>query len=227
MSSYLIRTFETLIYGHKVIFIDDLHHVKSLNQNEVLTKINTFLLQNPKTFFLLEYHDSVNKSTIESYLIQEIIQTYSDNKILPSDIRLNFLTPKDNYLLYHQKDFSMFDKQTLIKKFIIPFFSNINLFIFSPTNNFQNYLINALFEHIKNEFEFTLNFLQKNSFHQNNQDINKIVTKLKFLWMKVYDFFILKKITFQENFNYIVILGTHHYDHIVIDILKENKNIGE
>lgn len=169
--------------------------------------------QNPKTFVFLEYAPAINIEKISSKNIRQIYDVltgigYTKN-IIPYDYRTYYLGDSAHKKLY-TRDIT-FTEEEIRRMFIKPFYDKGKSFELNKKYKRENKIIlEKYLERVKKEFE-EINELEVN-----------IIKKLRRLWMKITDWYILREILSEENRvdEFIVLSGYHHIDNL-IEVLRK------
>jgi hypothetical protein len=183
--------------------------------------------QNKNCLVLLEYNNNTspkNISLIESKSITGIYQTLQKQnqtyKIIPYDIRPYFLGLDLQQSLYHSSfvtsklENKQFDdvKQKYIDSFFAKVKENPKMFDTTKYNQQAKQILNKIYNSIIKEF----NLISKQI---NTQTPKNITEKLKKVWQKVTDYFILTILLEDNDINeYIVITGMHHFDFLTEEL---------
>ena len=174
--------------------------------------------ENDKCKVLLEYSKEVSEkslSLVNSKHLKETFKTLQQNnmndKIIPFDIRQQYLGFDNYQTLYHSK--YVYNKikskkyNLIYEKFILPFFQkNINI----PNNIIKELkpLLSNTLEEINKDFKSIVQKLKQ-------EKPSNTVLRLKKVWQKVSDFFVLCMISKNTQDNeYIIISGMHHFDYL-------------
>jgi len=223
-SQYIIRT-------DKLITIIGELHMREFICPEPRITVADYCLQSVKKnidcYILSEYHDGHDPLKQGS---KEIVSTHIKfekhhllDRIIPVDVRGFIMKYEDYRGLYHNPDFyrTYNSKTKIFTSFFLPFFEKKDIFL-SDKNHYY-----------KEEYDELTNY------HNNlNEEFKKCYTdlkkgdkyihkKLRHLWMKVADFFVLKYFYTNDGKDYILVIGDYHRSNLqeILDKFKFAKCI--
>lgn len=167
------------------------------------------LRNNSNALVLLEYNPGNDPSLIESTVINNtfsLIQADSNiDRIRPVDFRSSFIGFVGQQAIYNG-GMRSFNYQEIYDRLIAPFFMNMSYFELNPSV-FNPEVIKFMYSYVdsvKKEMEMLRDNLESIS----GEDIEQ---RLKDIWMKIMDYFILREVFIKSETNEcIIVVGDTH-----------------
>lgn len=216
--------FSQYVYDKRLItIIGELHGTTfpcEGNSTTIEDYVNDVVNSNDESKILLEYNRNDDPMSTSSIVINNVYNTLKKNNrinhIIPFDERNFFLTPQYHFALYSQDlrvsshNILSFSQKEIFDRYVTPYYVNNNAFNIDPNEyppEAYSFFVNTYLPDIDNNFKYLL----VNDLPRWDKDKKPLVTKLKNIWKKVTDFYILRELFKNDGTTeIIIILGDSH-----------------
>ena len=197
-------------------------------EDYIINRVNLNLQKNNDIRVILEYNPNVRPDDMIHIGSEAVRNTYAKlqelrytNKIIPFDIRGNYLGYEKNEYLYHNRTFDL-DGQCIFDNYITPFYTHSRSFSIDPTDFINVSLYDNLIN-IRTQIEQFFNTITEKL---NNRQI--VRDDLKQVWQMISDWHIIKELYTANNIvEYIFVGGSSHYKYIKNELITTLISISE